>query len=147
MSFFKRNYFVYNFRFTISRSILLHDDSYNVRNVWLDGELLIDKINYASLIITIIIIGNNHNYVIMSQYGTIAGPHQVAILEGFIPRCNNCPANATQEGLGLIGAIIMPHNLYLHSGLVLVSINYITHLEIIGNIKSSFLNPLQYIKG
>lgn len=39
---------------------------------------------------------------------------------GFIP---TVPGNSMDELIGLIGAIIMPHNLFLHSALVLVSYN------------------------
>jgi len=40
-----------------------------------------------------------------------AVPHQ---LIGPSPSCS------PPQGLGVLGAVIMPHNLYLHSGLVLV---------------------------
>ena len=48
-------------------------------------------------------------------------PNQIDVLKGFIPGCNNCSVDVAEQGLGLVGAIIMPHNIYLHSGLVLVS--------------------------
>lgn len=35
---------------------------------------------------------------------------------GFVPQF---PENTTNEMIGLIGAVIMPHNLFLHSALVL----------------------------
>lgn len=51
-----------------------------------------------------------------------ARPNQLAVFEGaVIPWCKNCTNKAVQQGLGVVGAVIMPHNLYLHSGLVLVS--------------------------
>ncbi|XP_050437469.1 protein Malvolio [Adelges cooleyi] len=34
------------------------------------------------------------------------------------PWCSNCKESALLQAVGIIGAIIMPHNLYLHSGLV-----------------------------
>ena len=37
-----------------------------------------------------------------------------------MPWCSNCSGEAIESGLGLVGAVIMPHNIYLHSGLVLV---------------------------
>ena len=50
-----------------------------------------------------------------------SAPSQVDVLKGtFIPMCANCSGDVIQEGLGLVGAVIMPHNIYLHSGLVLV---------------------------
>ena len=40
----------------------------------------------------------------------------IAVVEGmFIPRV---PSGSVPAALGLIGAIIMPHNLYLHTALV-----------------------------
>ncbi|XP_071812237.1 natural resistance-associated macrophage protein 2-like isoform X3 [Apostichopus japonicus] len=36
----------------------------------------------------------------------------------FVPGCSNCDQQATLQAVGIIGAIIMPHNLYLHSALV-----------------------------
>jgi len=37
------------------------------------------------------------------------------------PWCSNCQESALLQAVGIIGAIIMPHNLYLHSGLVKVN--------------------------
>lgn len=37
------------------------------------------------------------------------------------PWCSNCQKSALLQAVGIIGAIIMPHNLYLHSGLVKVN--------------------------
>ena len=57
----------------------------------------------------------------ITQY-VYARPDQAEVVEGiFVPWCQNCSSGAVEQGLGLIGAVIMPHNLYLHSGLVLVS--------------------------
>ena len=36
-----------------------------------------------------------------------------------------------EQGLGIVGAVIMPHNLYLHSGLVLVSSVEDSHSDVI----------------
>ena len=47
-----------------------------------------------------------------------------------------------EQGLGIVGAVIMPHNLYLHSGLVLVSSVEDSHSDVIpltgSAIKSMF---------
>lgn len=43
-------------------------------------------------------------------------PEFTAILEGFIP---GVPEGALDQMIGLVGAVIMPHNLFLHSSLVL----------------------------
>lgn len=46
-----------------------------------------------------------------------AKPDALAMIEGtIVPRI---PAGAGEAFIGLIGAVIMPHNLYLHSSLVL----------------------------
>ena len=47
----------------------------------------------------------------------VVKPDPVEVLKGtFIP---TIPAGAFEQFIGLIGAVIMPHNLYLHSSLVL----------------------------
>lgn len=44
-------------------------------------------------------------------------------MEGmFIPWCQDCGRDALLQGVGIIGAVIMPHNMYLHSALVKVSL-------------------------
>lgn len=46
-------------------------------------------------------------------------PNELRVLEGLaIPMCQNCDSRALLQAIGIIGAIIMPHNLYLHSALV-----------------------------
>ena len=46
----------------------------------------------------------------------IASPSPSAVVTGFIPRFAN--ENALYIAIGIIGATVMPHNLYLHSALV-----------------------------
>ncbi|KAI5712878.1 hypothetical protein M8J76_001966 [Diaphorina citri] len=49
----------------------------------------------------------------------IVQPEGVRVIEGlFIPWCENCGHNELMVAVGVVGAVIMPHNLYLHSGLV-----------------------------
>lgn len=49
------------------------------------------------------------------------GPEMAELGEGLaIPRCVNCGKDALLQGIGLLGACIQPHNLYLHSALVKV---------------------------
>ena len=60
--------------------------------------------------------------LMLTQY-IYARPNQLDVFKGaVIPWCHNCTSQAVQQGLGVVGAVIMPHNLYLHSGLVLVSV-------------------------
>ncbi|XP_014224947.1 protein Malvolio-like isoform X1 [Trichogramma pretiosum] len=48
-----------------------------------------------------------------------AAPPQGEILKGmFFPWCKDCSSGALTQAVGIIGAVIMPHNLYLHSALV-----------------------------
>ncbi|XP_072029435.1 natural resistance-associated macrophage protein 2-like [Amphiura filiformis] len=52
------------------------------------------------------------------EYGTVK-PDQKSVLAGlFVPSCNGCDSQAVLQAVGVIGAIIMPHNIYLHSALV-----------------------------
>src|SRR5476651_1265017 len=46
----------------------------------------------------------------------IVGPDVIGIAKGFIPQ--NLSGNALYISIGIIGATVMPHNLYLHSSLV-----------------------------
>lgn len=53
-----------------------------------------------------------YQYVIMK-------PDELSVVEGLIvPACRDCDSDALLKAIGIIGAIIMPHNLYLHSALV-----------------------------
>jgi len=47
-------------------------------------------------------------------------PDQGEIMKGlFIPWCKDCNSEEVQQLVGIVGAVIMPHNIYLHSALVL----------------------------
>ncbi|KAJ8951986.1 hypothetical protein NQ318_010732 [Aromia moschata] len=49
----------------------------------------------------------------------VAQPDQGEIMKGlFIPRCVDCDSAVLLQAVGVVGAVIMPHNLYLHSALV-----------------------------
>jgi len=49
----------------------------------------------------------------------VAAPPQGEVLRGmFVPGCEGCDNRALLQAVGIIGAVIMPHNLYLHSALV-----------------------------
>lgn len=55
------------------------------------------------------------------QY-VVARPAQGALLRDlFLPSCPGCGQPELLQAVGIIGAIIMPHNIYLHSALVKVS--------------------------
>ncbi|KAF5304209.1 hypothetical protein FQR65_LT08016 [Abscondita terminalis] len=49
----------------------------------------------------------------------VAKPDGLMVMKGmFFPWCTDCDSKALLQAVGIIGAIIMPHNLYLHSALV-----------------------------
>jgi len=80
--------------------------------------LLLDKYGlrkleaFFGLLITIMAVTFGYEYV-------IAAPDQASVMEGMvIPWCHNCPKGALLQAVGIIGAVIMPHNIYLHSALV-----------------------------
>lgn len=80
--------------------------------------LLLDKYGLRKLeaffgfLITVMAVTFGYEYV------TVA-PDQVEVLKGmFIPYCEGCGSKQLLQAVGVIGAIIMPHNLYLHSALV-----------------------------
>uniref|UniRef100_A0A8D0BQS8 Solute carrier family 11 member 2 n=1 Tax=Salvator merianae TaxID=96440 RepID=A0A8D0BQS8_SALMN len=52
------------------------------------------------------------------EYVTVR-PDQGQLLKGmFMPYCEGCGAPQLEQAVGIIGAVIMPHNMYLHSALV-----------------------------
>lgn len=51
----------------------------------------------------------------------VSAPSQVDVVEGMaIPWCTDCGSRELLQAVGIVGAVIMPHNLYLHSALVKV---------------------------
>ncbi|XP_062314747.1 natural resistance-associated macrophage protein 2-like [Osmerus eperlanus] len=67
---------------------------------------------FFGLLITIMAITFGYEYV------TVA-PDQGQLLRGmFVPYCEGCGAAQLQQAVGIVGAVIMPHNIYLHSALV-----------------------------
>ncbi|XP_067890805.1 natural resistance-associated macrophage protein 1-like [Heterodontus francisci] len=49
----------------------------------------------------------------------VVKPNQGEVVKGlFYPYCAGCGRNELLQAVGIIGAIIMPHNIYLHSALV-----------------------------
>lgn len=51
----------------------------------------------------------------------MVAPDQGQLLKGmFLPYCEGCGPVQLTQAVGVIGAVIMPHNIYLHSALVKV---------------------------
>ncbi|KFP52991.1 Natural resistance-associated macrophage protein 1, partial [Cathartes aura] len=54
-------------------------------------------------------------------YEVVVRPGQAEVLKGiFLPYCPGCGREELLQAVGIIGAIIMPHNIFLHSSLVKV---------------------------
>ncbi|NXH16894.1 NRAM2 protein, partial [Bucco capensis] len=52
------------------------------------------------------------------EYITVK-PDQGKLLQGlFVPYCQDCGTPQLEQAVGIVGAVIMPHNMYLHSALV-----------------------------
>ncbi|XP_045729397.2 natural resistance-associated macrophage protein 2 isoform X1 [Mirounga angustirostris] len=52
------------------------------------------------------------------EYVTVK-PSQSQVLKGmFLPSCSGCHTPQVEQAVGIVGAVIMPHNMYLHSALV-----------------------------
>uniref|UniRef100_A0A8C4QCY0 Solute carrier family 11 member 2 n=1 Tax=Eptatretus burgeri TaxID=7764 RepID=A0A8C4QCY0_EPTBU len=52
------------------------------------------------------------------QYVTVK-PNQLEVVKGmFYPNCAGCGPAQLEQAVGIVGAVIMPHNIYLHSALV-----------------------------
>lgn len=67
---------------------------------------------FFGFLITIMALTFGYEYV-------VARPAQGALLRGlFLPTCPGCGQPELLQAVGIVGAIIMPHNIYLHSALV-----------------------------
>uniref|UniRef100_A0A673ANR2 Natural resistance-associated macrophage protein 2-like n=1 Tax=Sphaeramia orbicularis TaxID=375764 RepID=A0A673ANR2_9TELE len=67
---------------------------------------------FFGFLITIMAITFGYEYVTV-------GPDQGDLLKGmFIPYCEGCGSPQLLQAVGIVGAVIMPHNIYLHSALV-----------------------------
>lgn len=80
--------------------------------------LLLDKYGLRKLellfgvLITVMALSFGYEFFVVQ-------PDSVEVLKGMaIPWCSDCDANTMGVAIGIVGAVIMPHNLYLHSGLV-----------------------------
>ncbi|KAK4807318.1 hypothetical protein QYF61_014849 [Mycteria americana] len=67
---------------------------------------------FFGFLITIMAVTFGYEYVTVK-------PNQEKLLKGlFIPYCRNCGTRQLEQAVGIVGAVIMPHNMYLHSALV-----------------------------
>ncbi|XP_064590702.1 natural resistance-associated macrophage protein 2-like [Zonotrichia leucophrys gambelii] len=67
---------------------------------------------FFGLLITIMALTFGYEYITVK-------PNQQKLLQGlFIPYCQDCGTAQLEQAVGIVGAVIMPHNMYLHSALV-----------------------------
>ncbi|XP_034550840.1 natural resistance-associated macrophage protein 2-like [Notolabrus celidotus] len=67
---------------------------------------------FFGVLITIMAVTFGYEYVMVS-------PDQGEVLKGmFVPYCKDCGPVQLTQAVGIVGAVIMPHNIYLHSALV-----------------------------
>ncbi|XP_016317851.1 natural resistance-associated macrophage protein 2-like isoform X2 [Sinocyclocheilus anshuiensis] len=67
---------------------------------------------FFGFLITIMALSFGYEYVRVA-------PDQAEVLKGmFVPYCSGCGPTQLEQAVGIVGAVIMPHNIYLHSALV-----------------------------
>ncbi|XP_028430943.1 natural resistance-associated macrophage protein 2-like [Perca flavescens] len=67
---------------------------------------------FFGFLITVMALSFGYEYVLVS-------PDQGELLKGmFLPYCAGCGLPQLEQAVGIVGAVIMPHNIYLHSALV-----------------------------
>ncbi|XP_019737478.1 natural resistance-associated macrophage protein 2-like isoform X2 [Hippocampus comes] len=67
---------------------------------------------FFALLIAVMAVAFGYEYVTVR-------PDQSQLLMGmFVPSCQGCGAVQLGQAVGIVGAVIMPHNIYLHSALV-----------------------------
>lgn len=67
---------------------------------------------FFGFLITVMAISFGYEYVLVK-------PDQGELLKGmFLPYCEGCGPAQLEQAVGIVGAVIMPHNIYLHSALV-----------------------------
>ncbi|XP_068598622.1 natural resistance-associated macrophage protein 2-like [Brachionichthys hirsutus] len=67
---------------------------------------------FFGFLITVMAVSFGYEYV-------LAKPDQGELLKGmFLPYCADCGPVQLEQAVGIVGAVIMPHNIYLHSALV-----------------------------
>ncbi|XP_034726633.1 natural resistance-associated macrophage protein 2-like isoform X1 [Etheostoma cragini] len=67
---------------------------------------------FFGFLITVMALSFGYEYVLVS-------PDQGELLKGmFVPYCAGCGPVQLEQAVGIVGAVIMPHNIYLHSALV-----------------------------
>nr|AKN21474.1 slc11a-1 [Schmidtea mediterranea] len=80
--------------------------------------LFLDKYGLRKLEAFFAVLITTMGFAFGYQY-IVVKPNQAEVLKGmFVPYCENCGSKELLQAVGIIGAVIMPHNIYLHSALV-----------------------------
>ncbi|KAA0187877.1 Natural resistance-associated macrophage protein 2, partial [Fasciolopsis buskii] len=67
---------------------------------------------FFGFLITTMAVTFGYEYIVVQ-------PRQSEVLRGlFVPSCHNCGWPELEQAVGIVGAVVMPHNFYLHSALV-----------------------------
>jgi len=67
---------------------------------------------FFAFLITVMALSFGYEYIKVA-------PDQGEVMKGlFVPWCENCDSDSVLQAVGIVGAVIMPHNMYLHSALV-----------------------------
>ncbi|XP_078376295.1 natural resistance-associated macrophage protein 2-like isoform X2 [Oculina patagonica] len=67
---------------------------------------------FFGFLITVMAVSFGYEYIKVA-------PDQGEVVKGlFVPWCENCDSASVLQAVGIVGAVIMPHNMYLHSALV-----------------------------
>lgn len=67
---------------------------------------------FFGFLITVMAISFGYEYIKVA-------PTQGEVVKGlFVPWCKDCDRESILQAVGIVGAVIMPHNMYLHSALV-----------------------------
>ena len=67
---------------------------------------------FFATLIAIMAITFGYEYIVVA-------PNQAEVMRGtFLPSCHDCGPTKILQAIGIIGAVVMPHNMYLHSALV-----------------------------
>ncbi|KAJ7375500.1 hypothetical protein OS493_002274 [Desmophyllum pertusum] len=67
---------------------------------------------FFAVLITVMAVSFGYEYIEVS-------PNQGEVVKGlFVPWCEGCDSASILQAVGIVGAVIMPHNMYLHSALV-----------------------------
>lgn len=75
----------------------------------------------------------------------VSAPDQLEVVKGmFIPWCEGCKSKELFQAVGIVGAVIMPHNLYLHSALVKVNRPSKSSFVLIESIKKKKIPEFQF---